>query len=240
MNSILICHVIQIVRWTFYLPKKKFSMESSPGIEKLKNGKACGLDGILNKFIKAGSELLLTMITQLFHSIWLTDLFPEKWSLGIINPIQAGLFCYHIGWEGHIVPPPPFLLYLLSNCNQTWHDSSLGQHLSKTVKVKSIMTSHWRLWCHLCSNEHWKLLRTVYFKIGAASSSFIWSFSNLAETFNINTALDWKSWIWNNRRFPCSDDVINIMLAFLTNIVPFFCYFSKILLCWHKLWKSML
>ena len=83
-------------------------MESSPGIEKLKNGKACGLDGILNKFIKAGSELLLTMITQLFHSIWLTDLFPEKWSLGIINPIQAGLFCYHIGWEGHIVPPLRF------------------------------------------------------------------------------------------------------------------------------------
>ena len=35
----------------------------------------------------------------------------------------------------------PFLLYLLSNYYQTWHDSTLEQNLSKAVKVKSIMTS---------------------------------------------------------------------------------------------------
>ena len=29
-----------------------------------------------------------------------------------------------------------------------------------------------------------------------------------------------------NRRFPCFDDIINIMLAFLTNKVPFFSYFQ--------------
>ena len=33
----------------------------------------------------------------------------------LFNPIQAGLFWNHIGWGGHIVPPPLFLLYLLSN-----------------------------------------------------------------------------------------------------------------------------
>ena len=127
---------------------------------------------------------------------------------------------------------PPFLLYLLFNYHQTWHDNSLRQNLSKTVKVKFIMTSLWRLWRHLCSVECPKLLKTVYIKIGAASSSFIWSYSNLAETFSTNTAFHWKSWIWINRCFSCSDDVINIMLAFLTNTVPFagifhkFCFFD--------------
>ena len=28
-----------------------------------------------------------------------------------------------------------FLLYLWSNYNQTWHDGTLGQSLSKTIKI---------------------------------------------------------------------------------------------------------
>ena len=30
--------------------------------------------------------------------------------------------------------PPLFLLYLWSNYNQTWHDGTLGQNLSKAIK----------------------------------------------------------------------------------------------------------
>ena len=42
----------------------------------------------------------------------------------------------HIGWEeGYIVPPPLFLLYLWSNYNQTWLDSTLGQNLSKAIQI---------------------------------------------------------------------------------------------------------
>ena len=58
-----------------------------------------------------------------------------------INPIQAGVFWNHIGWGDTLRPPPPFLLYLLSNYHQTWHDSTMAQNLSRAVKVKSIMTS---------------------------------------------------------------------------------------------------
>ena len=108
-------------------------------------------------------------------------------------------------------PPPSFLLNLLSNYHQSWHDSSLRQNLSKAEKVKSIMV--W-LWRHLCSDEYPKLLKTVYIRAGASSATFIWSYSNLAETFSTNTAFDWKCWIWINRCFPCSYDVINIIPAF--------------------------
>ena len=31
--------------------------------------------------------------------------------------------------------PPLFLLYLLSNYNQAWHDSTLGKNLSKAIKI---------------------------------------------------------------------------------------------------------
>ena len=50
---------------------------------------------------------------------------------GCINPIQAGVFWNHI----------QFLLHLLSNYHQTWHDSTMAQNLSRAVKVKSIMMS---------------------------------------------------------------------------------------------------
>ena len=40
-----------------------------------------------------------------------------------------------------------------------------------------------------------KLLTTAYIQTGAASSSFIQSYSKLAETFNISIDLDKKNWI---------------------------------------------
>ena len=45
------------------------------------------------------------------------------------------------------------------------------------------------------AEKHKKLLNTVYIQIGSASSSFIQSYSNLAETFNTSIALDQKRWI---------------------------------------------
>ena len=135
-----------------------------------------------------------------------------------------------------------FLLFLLSSYHQTWHNSSLRENLSKAEKVKFIMTSLWRPWCHLCSDEYQKLLTMVYIRAGVASSTFIWSYSNLAETFSTSTAFDWQYWIWINRCFSCSDDVINIILAFwqMIQYSPwFFSYLLKICFFWHRLWKSM-
>ena len=56
-----------------------------------------------------------------------------------VNPIQAGVFWNHIGWGGGTLCPPLFLLCLWSNYNQTWHDGTLGQNLSKDIK--SLLTS---------------------------------------------------------------------------------------------------
>ena len=50
-----------------------------------------------------------------------------------INPIQAGVFSNHIDWGGDIVSPS-VSHFLRFNYNQTWHDGTLGQNLSKAVK----------------------------------------------------------------------------------------------------------
>ena len=59
---------------------------------------------------------------------WAAVLIPN------LNPIQAGVF-WNPGGQGTLCPLPLFLLYLWSNYNQTWHDGTLGQNLSKPIKI---------------------------------------------------------------------------------------------------------
>ena len=67
------------------------------------------------------------------------DFVKTKETPTMLNFIQARVFCCHVGWGAHCAPP--FLFYLLFNCHQIWHDSTMAQNLSKAVKVKCIMTS---------------------------------------------------------------------------------------------------
>ena len=60
--------------------------------------------------------------------------YASSWC-DVLNPIQAGVFWNHIGWGGGSMCPPLFVLYFCSNYNQTWHDGTLGQNLSKAMQV---------------------------------------------------------------------------------------------------------
>ena len=62
----------------------------------------------------------------------------------MFNPIQAGVFWNHIGWGGTF----RFLLYLWSNYNQTWHDGTLGQNLSKPIKIFADVITRSQVWRH--------------------------------------------------------------------------------------------
>ena len=61
--------------------------EVTEAIKKLKNGKAHGVDLILNEFIKSGSDKLHLIFTKLFNIIFESGIIPKDWSLGIIRPI---------------------------------------------------------------------------------------------------------------------------------------------------------
>ena len=56
-------------------------------IKKLKWFKSAGPDGLSPSLFKEGGDLLLHKLTELFHSIWVTEQIPEEWCLSTIIPI---------------------------------------------------------------------------------------------------------------------------------------------------------
>ena len=56
-------------------------------VKKLKNGKAGGIDQILNEFIKNSPPDMLKLITAYYNLILDTGIVPDKWTIGLIVPI---------------------------------------------------------------------------------------------------------------------------------------------------------
>ena len=56
-------------------------------LPKLKNGKSCGIDNILNEFIKYSPPEMTSLLTYYFNLILNSGIIPSDWTLGIIIPI---------------------------------------------------------------------------------------------------------------------------------------------------------
>ena len=56
-------------------------------IKKLKNGKACGFDMILNEFLKNSPTEMVTLLCKYFNTILTTGIIPDDWYIGVIIPI---------------------------------------------------------------------------------------------------------------------------------------------------------
>ena len=143
-----------------------------------KKGRANELVILCSRSASASDLLLVSIQTTLLvdytnHSSFREALFKLK----ILWRISSQLVTNFRYWDIHQAALSrtgnQFLLYLLSNYHQTWHDSTMAQNLSAAVKVKSKMTSLWRIWRHLCSVEYQQLLKTIHFQINDASLSFI-------------------------------------------------------------------
>ena len=55
--------------------------------KKLKNGKASGIDNILNEFLKCSPPDMLKLISGFFNLILDTGIIPASWTIGLITPI---------------------------------------------------------------------------------------------------------------------------------------------------------
>ena len=62
--------------------------EVEQAINKLKFGKAVGVDLIPNEIMKCGRDALLTPMTTLFNKIMSSGLYPQEWGIGLITPIH--------------------------------------------------------------------------------------------------------------------------------------------------------
>ena len=48
-------------------------------VQKMKNGKAAGIDGIFPDLIKAGGKVLIRQMEELFRTVWDEERIPEEW-----------------------------------------------------------------------------------------------------------------------------------------------------------------
>jgi hypothetical protein len=62
--------------------------EVEAAIEKLKNNKAPGMDSIQAKLVKHVGIEYTKYLQQLIVKIWIHEIIPEEWNLGIIFPIH--------------------------------------------------------------------------------------------------------------------------------------------------------
>ena len=58
-------------------------------LNKLHNNKACGIDGIINEFLKVSSTstIFLNVLTNYFNLVLSTGEMPKNWTIGIIKPL---------------------------------------------------------------------------------------------------------------------------------------------------------
>jgi hypothetical protein len=61
--------------------------ELEKAAKKLKNGKAAGIDGILNEFLKNSPPVLLDFLVKYFNLILSTGIIPDDWTTGVVVPL---------------------------------------------------------------------------------------------------------------------------------------------------------
>ena len=64
------------------------SDEISSAIRRLKRGKACGPDLVLNEMLKAGQSILLPALLKLFNKILINSEFPKSWRTNFLTPLH--------------------------------------------------------------------------------------------------------------------------------------------------------
>ena len=94
--------------------------EIKTAIKKLKNNKASSIDLILNEHLKTLSQMLSPILVNLFNLIFDTGIFPETWTLGMINPIYQN--------KGDIKDPSNYRPITLLSC--------LGKVLSAVLNTR--------------------------------------------------------------------------------------------------------
>ena len=56
-------------------------------IKKLRNNKACGVDNIINEYLKNCPVMLVSLIVKVFNIVLSSGLVPSVWCMGMIKPL---------------------------------------------------------------------------------------------------------------------------------------------------------
>lgn len=54
-------------------------------VNKLKNNKACGIDNVINEYLKNGPKEVYVLIVKLFNVVFISGKIPNEWCIGMID-----------------------------------------------------------------------------------------------------------------------------------------------------------
>jgi len=70
-----------------YINNSFTEKEITDVIKKLRNNKSCGIDNVVNEFLKNCPNIAICVIVKLFNIVLETGIVPSSWCIGIIKPI---------------------------------------------------------------------------------------------------------------------------------------------------------
>ena len=106
--------------------------EVKKAVKRLKNGKACGEDKILNEMIKAFSETHMGVLTKIFNIVLQNGHMPHEWVIGIIKPIYKN--------KGDINDPDNYRGITLLSCFGKKITSILNDRLTTYINLNEMMS----------------------------------------------------------------------------------------------------
>lgn len=105
--------------------------EVSKVVSKLKCNKACGIDHIINEFIKHSPHEMIEIITKLFNVVLNSGIIPTQWCVGLIKPLYKK--------KGSVDDPDNYRGITLLSCIGKLFTSLLNKRLTNYVEAANII-----------------------------------------------------------------------------------------------------
>ena len=106
-------------------------IELNKHINKLKNNKACGVDNVINEFLKFSPESYKMLLVKLFNVILKTGIIPTDWCLSFINPIYKN--------KGQKSDPNNYRGISIISCLGKLFTSLINERLTKFADLNEII-----------------------------------------------------------------------------------------------------
>ena len=100
-------------------------------IKKLKNRKACGIDGVPNELIKNSTDAMAVLLQKVFNLVFDTGIVPTDWTKGIIKPIYKK--------KGRPDDPNNYRGITLLSCIGKCFTAIINERLRKFVKAGGLI-----------------------------------------------------------------------------------------------------
>ena len=100
-------------------------------INKLKNNKSCGIDNVINEFIKHSPDSYKSLLTDLFNVVLKTGIIPSDWCISFISPIFKN--------KGSKKDPDNYRGISIISCIGKLFTALINERLTKFVDLNEII-----------------------------------------------------------------------------------------------------